>query len=98
MLRYQTSLQNTPPQVAQAPLATSPYAGLNHQDVFRSMGQAQAVDLDRYAQQTEDAYRSRQQAAERELALSGLTMMGQGQQNQANLANQRMQMLLSNLL
>jgi hypothetical protein len=104
MLTYQTSLQNAPPpaaalaQQAQQAFAQSPYQGQNHQDVFRGMGQMQAVDLSRYAQQQEDDYAMRQQEAQQGLALSGLGMMAQGQQNQSNLGTSRVQMLLSNLL
>jgi hypothetical protein len=104
MLRYQSSLQNAPPpaqalaQQAQQALAQSPYQGQNHQDVFRGMGQMQAVDMERYAQQQEDQYNAQQQEAERGMALAGLGMMAQGQQNQTNLGTNRMQMLLSNLL
>jgi hypothetical protein len=104
MLQYQSSLQNAPPpaqalaQQAQQALAQSPYQGQNHQDVFRSLGQMQAVDMARYAQQQEDQYNAQQQEAERGMALAGLGMMAQGQQNQTNLGTNRMQMLLSNLL
>jgi len=104
MLTYQTSLQNAPPpaaalaQQAQQAFAQSPYQGQNHQDVFRGMGQMQAVDMQRYAQQQEDDYAMRQQEAQQGLALSGLGMMAQGQQNQSNLGTSRVQMLLSNLL
>lgn len=104
MIRYQTSLKNNPPPVnqiasqAREAFAQSPYAGQNHQDVFRGMGQMQSVDMDRYAQQVSDDYQNQRQEAERGLALAGLNQMGQAQQNQMSLQNQRMQMLLNNLL
>jgi hypothetical protein len=104
MLRYQSSLANRAPRAsdialqAQPALAQSPYQGQNHQDVFRGMGQMQAVDLTRYAQQQEDQYKAQQQEAQRGLALAGLRMQAEGQQNQTNLTTSRLQMLLNNLL
>lgn len=104
MLKYQTSLNNAPPPAtalansAQRAFQQSPYAGQNHQDVFRGLGQQQAVDLSNYARRQEDEYAARQQDAERGLALAGLNMMGQGQQNQMNLGTQRMRLLLNSLL
>jgi len=56
------------------------------------------VDMDRYAQQQEDQYNAQQQEAQRGLALAGLGMMAQGQQNQTNVGTNRMQLLLNNLL
>jgi 4-aminobutyrate aminotransferase-like enzyme len=104
MLQYQSSLANRPPpaqalaQQAQQALAQSAYQGQNHQDVFRGMGQMQAVDMQRYAQQQEDQYKAQQQEAQRGLALAGLRMQAEGQQNQTNLTTSRLQMLLNNLL
>jgi 4-aminobutyrate aminotransferase-like enzyme len=104
MLQYNSGLNYRPPnaqalaQQAQQALAQSPYQGQNHQDVFRGMGQMQAVDMQRYAQQQEDQYTAQQQEAQRGLALAGLNMQAQGQQNQTNLTTGRMQMLLNNLL
>jgi hypothetical protein len=104
MLRYQSSLQNAPPPSrdiaaqSQQAFARFPYPGQNPQDVFRGMSQMQAVDMDRYAQQQEDQYNAQQQEAQRGLALAGLGMMAQGQQNQTNVGTNRMQLLLNNLL
>jgi len=74
----------------------SPYQ--NQQDVFRGLQQKNAVDLSRYAQQRQDEYEGQAEKAQRELALAGLTMMGQAQGNAQNNQNSRLQLLLGGLL
>ena len=76
----------------------TPYAGQNHQDIFRGLQQRGAVDLSRYAQQKQDEYESAASSAQRELALSGLTMMGRASDNAQDMQGSRLQMLLRGLL
>ena len=78
--------------------AQSPYTGKNHRDVFAGLRKSAAVDLSRYGQQKQDEYEQEAGRAERELALAGLTMMGQAQNNEQNLENSRLQLLLRGLL
>lgn len=78
--------------------AQTPYGGQNHQDVFAGLRNSAAIDLARYGQQKQDEYEQEAGRAERELALAGLTMMGQAQNNQQNIQGNRMQMLLRGLL
>lgn len=102
MLQYNSNARFLAPSHQQAvhdmQAQQSPYDGQNHQDVFRGLQQAKAIDLSRYAQQKQDDYESAAQRAQRDLALSGLTMMGQAQANAQNTGNSRMQMLLGGLL
>lgn len=97
MLQYHSNAQLPTPSYPQGS-PQSPYSGQNHQDVFRGLQQSQAIDLSRYAQQQQDAYETAAGRAQRELALAGLTQMGQAQNNAQNLQTGRMQMLLGGLL
>jgi hypothetical protein len=104
MLTYNTNTFSPPPplqkmaaQGANA-LANSPYEGQSHQDVYQTLGQRQAVNLDSYARRAGEAYANAAQQAQRELALAGLQMAAQGQQQENNLASSRVQMLLGGLL
>ena len=76
----------------------TPYGGQNHRDVFSGLHQGRTVDMERYAQQQADEYNSAAQRAQRELALSGLNMMAQAQQQNQSLQTGRLQMLLGGLL
>lgn len=78
--------------------AQSPYGGRNHQDVFAGLRKSAAVDLSRYGQQQQDEYEQAAGKAERDLALAGLTMMGQAQNNAQSAENSRLQLLLRGLL
>jgi hypothetical protein len=104
MLNYKTQLTALPPPLndmaakARASLERSPYAGQSHQDVVRALGGRQAANLDAYARQAGEAYGNAAQQAQQALALSGLRMMAEGQQQQNNLANSRTQLLLRGLL
>jgi hypothetical protein len=104
MINYTTNTFSPPPplqamaaQGANA-LANSPYEGQSHQDVYQTLGQRQAVNLDAYARRAGEAYANAAQQAQRELALAGLQMAAQGQQQGNNLAASRTQMLLRGLL
>jgi hypothetical protein len=91
MLTYKTTLPNAPPQSMPMPRMAGPYAGYGstHQDMLNAqMGQAQA-DYDIARQKGETDYALKQQAAERQLVLQGLQQMGEAQQNQNALMNQR---------
>lgn len=97
MINYHSNAQfPTPPQAVQG--MQSPYGGQNHQDVFNAQAQANAVDMSRYAQQKQDEYESAASAAQRELALSGLSQMYQARGNERDLQTGRMRMLLEGLL
>lgn len=102
MLQYNSNARFPTPsgqQAAQEMAAqVSPYAGQNHQDIFRGLQQAGVVDLSRYAQQKQDAYETAASNAQRDLALSGLTMMGKGRDSADALQASRLQMLLRGLL
>jgi hypothetical protein len=102
MLQYNSNASFPTPAHQQAVqgMATqpSPYAGQNHQDIFRGLQQRGAVDLSRYAQQKQDEYESAASNAQRELALSGLTMMGRARDNAQDMQGSRLQMLLRGLL
>lgn len=102
MISYRSGSQFNTPAYSQfagdMPLQQSPYLNQNHQDVFRGLQQSNAVDLSRYAQQKQDEYELAAQRAQRDLALSGLTMMGQAQNNAKNAQSSRLQMLLGGLL
>jgi hypothetical protein len=76
----------------------SPYAGQNHQDNFAGLHQARAMDMSRYAQQAQAEEDAFSRGAQRDLALAGLQMLGNDQQNAQNLQNSRTQMLLGGLL
>lgn len=97
MINYHSNSQFKTPAYPQGS-PQSPYMGQNHQDVFQGLQQAKAVDLSRYAQQQQDAYETAAERTQRELALAGLTQMGQTQNNAQNLQTGRMQMLLAGLL
>lgn len=91
MLTYNTTLPNLPPQSLPAPNLESPYGryGSTHQDMLNAqMGAANAnYEIDRQKANTD--YALKQQAAERQLVLQGLQQMGEAQQNQNALTNQR---------
>lgn len=91
MLTYNTTLPHVPPQSIQMPNLESPYGkyGSTHQDMLNaSMGAANAnYEIDRQKATTDFALK--QQAAERQLVLQGLQQMGEAQQNQNALTNQR---------
>ena len=102
MINYRSNAQFDTPAYQQSPADAagqmSPYGNQNHRDIFGGLQQKNAVDLSRYAQQKQDEYESEAQKAQRELALAGLTMMSQAQNNAQNNQNSRMQMLLGGLL
>ena len=100
MIKYHSNAQFSPPphQQAVAGMAESPYAGQNHQDIFKTQMQSRAVDLSRYAQQRQDEYESAASQAQRELALAGLSQMYQARGNDRDLQTNRMRMLLEGLL
>lgn len=102
MLQYHSNARLPTPPHAMAvegmQSQQSPYAGQNHQDVFQALQQARAVDMGRYAQQSQDEYESEAGRAQRQLALAGLTQMGNAQNNAQNMQNSRLQMLLGGLL
>lgn len=101
MLTYETTLQNTPPYsraqssaALGALTAKSPWHyNQNHQDVMNSLGSQNAAQFDLAATKANTDYQLQQQQAERELVLTGLQSMAQGQQNQNALQNQRLQTL-----
>jgi hypothetical protein len=84
--------------VARMRAEQTPFGGQNHRDVFGGLHQGRTLDMARYAQQQADEYNSAAQRAQRELALSGLNMMAQAQQQQQGLQTGRLQMLLGGLL
>lgn len=84
--------------VAQMRAQQTPYGGQNHRDVFAGLHQGRTMDMERYAQQQADEYNSAAERAQREMALSGLNMMAQAQQQNQSLQTGRMQMLLGGLL
>lgn len=102
MIAYRSNAQFNTPAYQQSPAdysgQMSPYGNQNHQDIFRGLQQKTSVDLSRYAQQKQDEYELAAQKAQRDLALSGLTMMSQAQNNAQNTQNSRVQMLLGGLL
>ena len=91
MLTYNTTLPNIPPQSLQLPKLEPPYGkyGSTHQDMLNaSMGRMNA-DYEIERQKANTDYSLKQQAAERQLVLQGLQQMGEAQQNQNALMNQR---------
>lgn len=93
MLQYQTT---TPaagfagPAIAAKMLQHPvPFRTQSANDTYAGMAQAQAVNLDRYAQQAAGEYESRRQQQEMESALAGLNQLAQAQQGERALANQR---------
>jgi len=98
MMQYHTNLRNTPPAADFSRMASmqSPYRyGQNHDDVFSNMLNRSAIELDRYAQQNQDQYGTKQQQAAMDAALQGMQMLSQDQQNQRNLENSRLSMMLN---
>lgn len=101
MLTYKSSLQNKPPvsdefrSSALAGLrAGSPYTYTQtHGDVYKSLGQENAVDFDIAATKANTDYQMKQQDAQRQLALQGLQQMATAQQNEQDLTNNRLQMM-----
>lgn len=92
MLTYKTTLPNIPPQSLRLPNLESPYGkyGSTHQDMLNaSMGRLNA-DYEIARQKANTDYAMKQQEAERQLVLQGLRQMGQAQQNQNSIANQRL--------
>ena len=102
MLTYNSSLQNRPPvsdQQRNAALAEirqrSPYTqfGQNHQDVLGALTENAATVLDMEAYKTNTDYALKQQEAQRQLALAGLRQQAEAEQNQRDMATNRLQMM-----
>jgi hypothetical protein len=104
MIGYQTFVPATPPPLRQMAddaaghLGASPYGGQNHQDVYAALGASQIANLNSYARQAGQQFGNAAQAAQRNLALSGLSQMAQSQQQAQQLQNSRLNMLLGGLL
>lgn len=100
MLQYTSTLPDRPPiddasrnAALDAIRKRSPFSafGQNHQDVLNALAERQASELNTEARRANTDYTLQQQQAQRQLALEGLSQMGQAQQNQNSLANTRMQ-------
>jgi hypothetical protein len=104
MFNYRTHTAGQPPALSQLAagaskdLSESPYGGQNHQDIFLGLGSRQAANLNAYARQAGESYENARQQAQQDLALSGLQMQMQAQQQSQGLQTARMQMLLQGLL
>ena len=91
MLKYNTTLPDSPAVGRPAPDIRSPYAALgqSHSDVLAARMASSNADY-RLAQDRGDAdYGTKRRAAEQQLALGGLRQMAQAQQNQASLRDAR---------
>lgn len=102
MLTYNSTLQNRPPvsdSQRNAALAEirqrSPYTqfGQNHQDVLGALTENAATVLDMEAYKANTDYALRQQEAQRQLALAGLQQQSQAENNQRDMATNRLQMM-----
>lgn len=96
MINYNTFLGNSPPASLDFPMVDairkrSPYQGFgaNHQDVLRMTASAPKME----AYKANSDYAMRQQDAQRDLALAGLQMQAEAENNQRNLGVQRLQMM-----
>lgn len=101
MLKYKSSLQNVPP--ASDEFRDRALAGLSsgspfkytptHADVYRGLGQQNAVDFDIAATKANTDYQMKQQDAQRQLALQGLQAMAGAEKDEQDLVNNRLQMM-----
>ncbi|NBW15499.1 MAG: hypothetical protein EBR82_46685, partial [Caulobacteraceae bacterium] len=91
MLTYNTTLPNAPPRGLPAPQIQSPYGrfGSAHSDVLASQMGSNNADYELAKARGELDYATKRQAAEQQLALSGLQQMAQAQQNRNALVNSR---------
>lgn len=98
-LNYRTELPYQQPVSDTQPAGitpVSPYGkkyGRNHQDVLNYVGSINADAYRRAAENVNDEYASRYRSTQQGLALAGLQQMAQSQQNQADLANSRLQQM-----
>lgn len=96
MLSYNTKLPYQQPISDTQPaglVPTSPYGsqyGRNHQDVLNYVGSMNADAYRRAAEGVNNDYAAQQRAAQQGLALAGLQQMAQAQQNQRDMANNRL--------
>lgn len=101
MLKYKSSLQNNPPvndefrgKALTGLTAPSPFTYTpTHEDVYRGLGQQQAVDFDVAATKANTDYQMKQQDSQRQLALQGLQAMADAEKNDQDLVNNRLQMM-----
>lgn len=100
MLTYNSTLQNQPPvddaqrnQALDDIRRRSPYGifGQNHQDVLNALTESAASSLNTEARLVNANYQLQQQRAQQQLALSGLQQQAEAEQNQRQLANNRLQ-------
>lgn len=102
MLTYNSTLQDKQPYAdhqRSAALADmrqrSPYTqmGQNHQDVLGALTDSAATSLDMQAYKANTDYSLQQQDAQRQLALAGLRQQAEAEQNERDLATNRLQMM-----